>query len=266
MDKPCCNWFIERNSKQLIEKIVMKEVVPYKDLSKSKKEQVALMFDNISGKYDKINRLMTFGIDQSWRRKSLKLLLPYNPKHILDVATGTGDFAIQALKVLNPNKIVGVDISEGMLDIGKQKLKALKLEEKISLVKGDSEKLPFESNIFDAVTVAYGVRNFENLEAGLAEILRVLRPGGRLVILEATEPQNKIVKFGFDIYAKKIIPFVGSLISGDSRAYDYLQESVAKFPQGNNFIQILNKVGYTQTKWIPLTFGASSIYTGCKEY
>lgn len=243
----------------------MEEVVPYKELDKSKKEQVALMFDNISGKYDRINRIMTFGIDQSWRRKALKLLMPLQPKQMLDVATGTGDFAIQANKMLHPEKIVGIDISQGMLDIGKQKLAALKLDAQIQLLKADSESIPFSDNNFDAVTVAYGVRNFENLEKGLSEILRVLKPGGRLVILEATEPQNKIIKFGFDLYAKKIVPFIGKLISGDSRAYDYLQESVAKFPQGNEFIKIFNKVGYTDTKWMPLTFGASSIYTGCKK-
>lgn len=243
----------------------MEEVVPYKDLDKSKKEQVALMFDNISGKYDKINRIMTFGIDQSWRRKSLRLLLPHKPKQMLDVATGTGDFAIQAYKMLQPDTIVGIDISQGMLDIGKHKLEQLQLASKIQLLKADSESIPFDDNNFDAITVAYGVRNFENLEKGLSEILRVLKPGGRLVILEATEPQNKIIKFGFDLYAKKMVPFIGRLISGDSRAYDYLQESVAKFPQGVEFIKIFNKVGYTDTKWIPLTFGASSIYTGCKK-
>ncbi len=243
----------------------MEEVVPYKELDKSKKEQVALMFDNISGKYDRINRIMTFGIDQSWRRKSLRLLLANRPQLILDVATGTGDFAIQANKILNPLNIIGIDISEGMLEKGQQKLEALKLDTKIKLMKGDSENLPFEDHKFDAVTVAYGVRNFENLEKGLSEILRVLKPGGKLVVLEATEPQNKLIKFAFDLYAKRMVPFVGKMISGDNRAYDYLQESVARFPQGNEFVKILNKIGYVDTQWIPLTLGASSIYTGCKK-
>lgn len=243
----------------------MKDVTPYKDSEKSKKDQVALMFDNISGKYDKINRIMTFGIDQTWRKKALNLLKISQPQSILDVATGTGDFAIMANDILKPKEIVGVDISEGMLSYGVEKVKLLKLDSTIRLQKADSEKLPFEDNKFDAVTVSYGVRNFENLEIGLSEILRVLKPQGKLVILEATEPENKLIKFFFDLYAKKIVPMIGKLISGDGRAYSYLQESVAKFPQGNNFVQILNKLGYIKTEWIPLTFGASSIYTGCKS-
>lgn len=243
----------------------MIDVTPYNDHQKSKKEQVALMFDNISSNYDKINRIMTFGIDIAWRKKALLKLKKSAPKNLLDIATGTGDFAIMANEILNPEKIIGVDISEGMLSIGKNKITKLNLDKIITLNTGDSEKLPFEDNNFDAVTVAYGVRNFENLENGLSEILRVLKPKGTLVILEATEPDNKIVKFFFDLYAKKIVPFIGKMISGDRRAYDYLQESVAKFPQGKKFIEILQKTGFKNTAWDKLTLGASSIYIGCKE-
>lgn len=239
-------------------------VVPYKNLQKGKKEQVALMFDNISQRYDFLNRILTFGIDQSWRRTALAYLKQSQPKLILDVATGTGDFAIQAFEMLKPDKIIGIDISEGMLEVGRKKMKHHDLSSYIEMVSGDSEKIPFDDNNFDAITVSYGVRNFENLENGLAEMLRVLKPGGLVVILEASEPTNKFVKIFYNVYFKLILPKIGRLISGDGSAYSYLPESVSKFPQGNMFKNILDKLGYKNTKWVPLTFGASSVYIGSK--
>ncbi len=239
-------------------------VLPYKNLKSGKKEQVALMFDNISQRYDFLNRILTFGIDQSWRRTALSHLKVLQPKLLLDVATGTGDFAIQAYQMLKPLKIIGIDISDGMLEVGRRKMNQQNLNEVIEMVSGDSEKLPFEDNNFDAITVSYGVRNFENLENGLSEMLRVLKPGGMVVILEASEPTNKFLKVFYNLYFKVILPKIGRLISGDSSAYSYLPESVSKFPQGKNFIGILDQIGYKKTKWVPLTFGASSVYIGSK--
>lgn len=239
-------------------------VLPYKDENSGKKEQVARMFDNISHRYDFLNHFLSLGIDKVWRKKAIKLLEPSKPKIILDVATGTGDFAIQAL-VLNPTKVYGVDISEGMLDVGRKKIEGRGLGGKIELLAGDSENLPFGENKFDAVTVAFGVRNFENLEKGLSEIWRVLKPGGKLVILEFSRPTAFPMKQAYNFYFKAILPRIGRLVSSDNSAYTYLPESVAAFPDGVNFLRILETVGFKQTQCKALTFGISSIYTATKS-
>jgi demethylmenaquinone methyltransferase/2-methoxy-6-polyprenyl-1,4-benzoquinol methylase len=241
----------------------MMSVVPYKHESTGKKEQVARMFDSISGRYDFLNHLLSLGIDRSWRRKAIRMLRDSQPRYILDVATGTGDFAIQALS-LNPVKIVGIDISEGMLSKGRTKLAERNLGERIELLKGDSENIPFEENKFDAVTVAFGVRNFENLERGLQEIHRVLRPGGQVVILEFSKPRMFPFRQIFNFYFRFILPRIGSLVSKDRSAYRYLPESVREFPDGDRFIAILQKVGFNHTTCKELTFGISSVYSARK--
>jgi demethylmenaquinone methyltransferase/2-methoxy-6-polyprenyl-1,4-benzoquinol methylase len=238
-------------------------VVPYKEDSSGKKVQVARMFDSISGNYDFLNHFLSLGIDIRWRKKAIKLLAPSNPKFILDVATGTGDFAIETLK-LNPEKVIGVDISEGMLDVGRKKLKDKGYDHKIELISGDSENLPFEENKFDAVIVAFGVRNFENLEKGLAEMYRVLKPGGRMVVLEFSKPRMFPFKQLYSFYFTFILPKIGNVISKDPAAYTYLPESVQAFPDGENFVSILNRLGFKDTLCKPLTLGISSLYTGLK--
>lgn len=238
-------------------------VVPYKEEKVSKKEQVARMFDNISGRYDFLNHFLSLGIDKGWRKKAIRLLKPYSPKTILDVATGTGDFAIQAL-TLQPDKIVGVDISEGMLEVGRKKMIARGLSNKIEMRSGDSENLPFSDNNFDAVTVGFGVRNFENLEKGLLEIYRVMKPGAMLVVLEFSRPTGFPFKQVYNLYFKTILPKIGRWVSRDKAAYTYLPESVEAFPDGSNFIKILNETGFKNTACKPLTFGISSIYTAQK--
>jgi demethylmenaquinone methyltransferase/2-methoxy-6-polyprenyl-1,4-benzoquinol methylase len=238
-------------------------VVPYKGQTNSKKEQVATMFNNISYRYDFLNHFLSLGIDKLWRKKAISIIKPLKPKQILDVATGTGDFAIQALTI-HPDKITGVDISTGMLAMGRAKLKKLNLNQKIELLEGDSENLPFEENKFDAVTVAFGVRNFENLENGLLEIFRVLKPGGMVVILEFSRPMTFPFKQLFNFYFKSVLPKIGRIISKDSAAYTYLPESVEAFPDGKDFVEILTKIGFKDTACKSLTFGISSIYTGRK--
>lgn len=203
------------------------------------------------------------GIDKAWRRKAIKYLEPLNPRLMLDVATGTGDFAIQAL-ALNPEKVIGVDISEGMLHYGRKKIDALGIGEKVVLISGDSENLPFPENNFDAVTVAFGVRNFENLSKGLAEIRRVMRPGAMLVILEFSRPRKFPFRQVYNFYFKTILPRIGRLVSNDKAAYTYLPESVEVFPDGEAFEQVLRQVGFKNTTCKPLTFGVSSIYTARK--
>src|SRR5690606_23388793 len=212
--------------------------VPYKHESAGKKEQVARMLDTISARYDLLNHLLSLGMDRSWRRKAIRMVRDDKPKYILDVATGTGDFAIQAL-TLNPDKVIGIDISEGMLSKGRAKLAERKLGERIELLKGDSENIPFEENKFDAVTVAFGVRNFENLERGLQEIHRVLRPGGRLTILAFSGARMFPFRQIFNFYFRFILPQIGSLVSKDRSAYRYLPESVMEFPAGERFTTIL---------------------------
>lgn len=238
-------------------------IKPYKDAPESKKEQVATMFDNVSGNYDTLNRIMTLGIDVKWRKKVVELVSAYNHESILDIATGTGDFAIM-LAQLKPKKIVGLDISAGMLNVGIDKIKAKKLDHLIEMIVGDSENLPFEDNSFDAITVGFGVRNFENLDQGLQEIYRVLKPGGIFAVLETSQPEKFPFKQGYKFYCKYIIPTIGRLGSKDKDAYRYLPESAAVFPYGKSFNNILEKNGFNNAKNIPLTFGAASIYTATK--
>lgn len=239
-------------------------VIPYKTKDSTKKEQVAEMFNNISPKYDFLNHFLSLGIDILWRKKAIKQLKQDAPKHILDVATGTGDFAIEALS-LDPNKVIGVDISEGMLAYGKEKLKKKGLDNKIELQLGDSEKLNFSDNYFDAVIVSFGVRNFENLETGLGDILRVLKSDGKLVVLEFSKPKIFPFKQIYNFYFQYVLPTIGKLVSKDSSAYTYLPESVQAFPDGKDFLQILDKIGFKNTLCKPLTLGISSIYVAQKR-
>ncbi len=238
-------------------------VVPYKGDHTTKKEQVAKMFDNISGRYDFLNHFLSLGIDRIWRKRAIRQLESNKPKLILDVATGTGDFAVEALK-LNPDKVIGIDISEGMLEVGRRKMVRKGFYPRIELRHGDSEKLPFEENKFDAIIVAFGVRNFENLERGLEEMLRVLKPGGKVVILEFSKPTVFPFRQLYHFYFKFILPKIGRWVSRDSAAYTYLPASVQAFPDGKEFIAILSGLGYKHTACTPLTFGISSLYTGIK--
>ena len=238
-------------------------VVPYKEDSSAKKQQVARMFDSISGRYDFLNHFLSLGIDILWRKKAIGLLKTLQPKIILDVATGTGDFSIEAMS-LRPKKIIGIDISEGMLDVGRRKMREKKLEAIIELQSCDSENLPFADNFFDAVIVAFGVRNFENLERGLAEMLRVVKPGGRVVVLEFSRPSKFPMKQLYNVYFTTILPLIGRWISRDQAAYRYLPESVRAFPDGKEFIKILSDIGYKNPQCNPLTFGISSLYWGTK--
>ncbi|MCK5278487.1 MAG: bifunctional demethylmenaquinone methyltransferase/2-methoxy-6-polyprenyl-1,4-benzoquinol methylase UbiE [Cyclobacteriaceae bacterium] len=240
-----------------------KDIKPYKKEVLGKKEQVALMFNNISHKYDLLNHLLSLGIDIQWRKKAIKLLRPTNPKTILDVATGTGDFAIQSLS-LNPEKVTGVDISDGMLEIGREKIRKKNLDHIITLEHGDSENLLFKDNNFDAVIVAFGVRNFENLENGLAHMFRVLKKNGKVIILEFSKPASFPFKQIYSFYFKSILPIIGNVVSKDNSAYTYLPESVQAFPERSKFLDILNKTGFNHTECILLTFGICSIYTGIK--
>lgn len=241
----------------------MKSVTPYKNSTKGKSEQVQMMFDNIAGRYDFLNHLLSLGIDRYWRKKAIQLLTYDRPKAILDVATGTGDMAISATK-LKPDKIVGIDISEKMLKVALEKLAQLKLENRITLLHGNSENMPFEKESFDAVTVAFGVRNFENLNKGLKEIHRVLRPDGNLVILEFAHPRSFPVKQLYNLYSKTILPLTGRVISGDSSAYKYLPESIDRFPSGHKFLHELNMAGFSDTFYKKLTFGIVHIYKAKK--
>lgn len=238
-------------------------VVPYKEENTGKKEQMAKMFNNISQRYDFLNHFLSLGIDKLWRKSAIALLKPFHPQFILDVATGTGDFAVQALS-LNPQKITGIDISEGMLSVGRRKIEKLKLSHRIELQKGDSENLNFEDDTFDAVTVGFGVRNFEDLEKGLSEIRRVLKPGAILVVLEFSRPRRFPMRQLYNFYFKNILPGLGRLISKDKSAYTYLPASVEAFPDGTDFENILKKVGFKETACKALTFGISSIYTARK--
>lgn len=238
-------------------------VLPYKEQEASKKEQVSQMFDNISPKYDFLNHLLSGGIDILWRKKAIKLLKAAQPKVILDIATGTGDFAIEAL-ALKPEKIVGVDISEGMLNVGKEKIKKLGVDSIIEMQMGDSERLLFEDNTFDAVIVSFGVRNFENLEKGLTDMCRVMKSGGTCMVLEFSKPKAFPMKQLYNFYFKYILPIIGNMVSKDASAYTYLPESVQAFPDGKDFIAIFERSGFKQTQCIPLTFGISTIYIGKK--
>jgi demethylmenaquinone methyltransferase/2-methoxy-6-polyprenyl-1,4-benzoquinol methylase len=221
------------------------------------------MFNNISANYDFLNHFLSLGIDHLWRKKAVKQLQKQQPKVILDLATGTGDFAIACLR-LHPEKIIGMDISAGMLEVGKKKMKKRAFDHVIDMQLGDSENLPFEDNTFDAITVGFGVRNFDNLEKGLSEMHRVLKPGGQAVVLEFSKPKSFPIKQLFGFYSKVFIPLFGKYISKDERAYTYLPESVAVFPEGNDFMKVLEKVGYKAEKQIRLSGGIASIYLGQK--
>jgi demethylmenaquinone methyltransferase/2-methoxy-6-polyprenyl-1,4-benzoquinol methylase len=241
-----------------------KNITPYKDSSLSKKEQVASMFDTISGNYDNLNRVISFGIDVKWRKKVLQIVAKNNPKTILDIATGTGDLAILMAQT-KAEKIIGLDISSGMLKVGQQKIADKNLSNRIEMVLADSEKMPFEDNYFDAITVAFGVRNFENLEVGLTEILRVLKPNGVFIILETSVPDKTPYKQGYNFYSKNILPIIGKLFSKDNVAYGYLSESAAAFPYGEALNNILKKIGFIDVVALPQTFGVATIYSASKK-
>jgi len=241
-----------------------KIITPYEQADTGKKQQVATMFNNISKKYDFLNHFLSFGIDKIWRKKAISMLKELKPQNILDVATGTGDFAFEAIRILNPQKITGVDISEGMLSIAQSKINDRGLSGRFEVQVGDSERLNFPDEVFDAVTVAFGVRNFENLEQGLRDICRVIRPGGQAVILEFSNPRKFPVKQFYSFYSKNLLPRIGKLFSKDSRAYRYLPESIAQFPDGSNFTNLLLEAGFKQAVCKPQTFGICTIYIGTK--
>ena len=241
-----------------------KNITPYKDSGLGKKEQVAQMFDAISGNYDNLNRVISFGIDIKWRKKVLKIVNAAKPITILDIATGTGDLAILMAET-KAEQIIGLDISAGMLEVGVKKIADKNLSKTIEMVLGDSENMPFDTDYFDAVTVAFGVRNFENLEKGLTEILRVLKPEGVFVILETSVPDKTPYKQGYQFYSKNILPLIGKLFSKDNAAYGYLSESAAAFPYGETLNNILRKVGFIDVVAMPQTLGVATIYVASKK-
>jgi len=241
-----------------------KKIIPYQNSDLSKKGQVEKMFNNISKEYDILNRVISFGIDVSWRKKIVKILKSKNPSTILDVATGTGDLAIAMVKT-NAQKIIGLDISKGMLDVGIEKIKDRNLNNTIEMVIGDSENLKYENDFFDAITVSFGVRNFESLDSGLSEIFRVLKPNGSLVILETSNPTKFPFKQFYRFYSKFILPSIGKIFSKDKVAYNYLSESSAEFPYGEKFNNILKKIGFTNVVDFPQTFGVATIYVASKS-
>ena len=238
-------------------------IKPYNEDGK-KTEQVERMFDNIAHAYDKLNHTLSLGIDRSWRRKAIAWLRPFRPQHIMDVATGTGDFAILACRELNPDELIGTDISEGMMNVGREKVKQLGLDKQISFAKEDCTALSFPDNRFDAITVAFGIRNFEHLDLGLKEMYRVLVPGGHLVILELSEPEHFPMKQGYAVYSKVVIPALGRLLSKDRSAYTYLPESIKAFPQGEIMQEIIRKAGFSQVEFKRLTMGTCTLYFATK--
>ncbi|EDM43783.1 ubiquinone/menaquinone biosynthesis methyltransferase [unidentified eubacterium SCB49] len=239
-------------------------ITPYKDHQGSKKEQVEEMFDNISGNYDGLNRVISMGIDQKWRKKVIDLITSKQPKSYLDIATGTGDLALQFAERLPDTKIVGLDLSEGMLSMARKKVEGTSLQQQIDFIKGDSEALPFSDNSFEAITVSFGIRNFQNLEKGLSEILRVLAPGGIFVILETSVPTKFPFKQGYGVYSKAILPLIGKIFSKDKVAYRYLSESASVFPFGEKLNNILQKIGFKQVEHKPQTLGVATIYSATK--
>ena len=241
-----------------------KNVTPYKNSDLSKKDQVTQMFDAISGNYDNLNRVISFGIDVKWRKKIVALVSAKKPNVILDIATGTGDLAI-LLAQTKAKKIIGLDISAGMLNVGIEKIKQKNLSNQIEMIIGDSENMPFDDNYFDAITVSFGIRNFENLEKGLIEILRVLKPSGTFVILETSNPTQFPFKQGYQFYANFILPIIGKLFSKDNTAYGYLSESAQNFPFGEALNNILRKIGFIDVVAMPQTFGAATIYSASKK-
>lgn len=249
---------------QPMTKFAHDDVVPLEHSVLTKKEQVAEMFDDIAFRYDFLNRFLSAGVDVKWRKTAIKQLKELAPKVILDVATGTADVAIMSTKILAPEKIIGIDISDGMLELGRKKIEQQGLSSTIELLNGDSETINFNDNTFDAVTVAFGVRNFENLEKGLSEIRRVLKPGGKLVVLEFSKPKAPVMKQLYTIYMKVAAPAIGKLFSKNRNAYKYLDESIKKFPEGKNFTSILDNLGYRNTYRKTLSLGICSIYCGEK--
>ncbi len=240
------------------------EVKPYNEEDSSKKEQVTKMFDTISGEYDGLNRMISLGLDQKWRANVVDMIAATNPDTIMDIATGTGDLVIQMAQKTNASKLTGLDISSGMLEVGKIKVKKEDLDNRIEMVLGDSEELPFENDSIDAVTVSYGVRNFEDLEKGLSEIRRVLKPQGILVILETSVPTKFPFKQGYYVFSKLVVPTIGKLFSKDKIAYGYLQKSASTFPYGERFNNILKKVGFNNVEHFLQFHGASTIYKAIK--
>lgn len=239
-------------------------IVPFKESELTKKQQVASMFNKIAFRYDFLNRFLSAGIDIGWRKKAIRELKSLKPKQVLDVATGTGDVAILMQQMLAPQKITGIDISDGMLDVGRKKIEKLGLQAHIELLNGDSETINFENNSFDAITVAFGVRNFEHLETGLKEMLRVLKPGGKMVVLEFSRPKQVAFKGMYNLYMKIVAPGVGQMFAKNKDAYQYLNDSVQKFPEGSKFVDILNAVGFKQTYSKALSLGICTIYCGSK--
>ncbi|MFK7001726.1 bifunctional demethylmenaquinone methyltransferase/2-methoxy-6-polyprenyl-1,4-benzoquinol methylase UbiE [Flavobacterium oreochromis] len=237
---------------------------PYKNSNSSKKEQVSKMFDTISHEYDRLNRVISFGIDVQWRKRIVKLVGSIHPKKVLDIATGTGDLAI-LMKDTQAEKIIGLDISAGMLEVGREKIEKKGLSKQIELILGDSENIPFEDNSFDAITVSFGIRNFENLEKGLSEILRVLKPGGIFVILETSVPERFPFKQGYRFYTQMIMPIIGTIFSKDKVAYRYLADSASIFPYGKALNNILQKIGFIDVKHTPQTMGVATIYSASKK-
>jgi demethylmenaquinone methyltransferase/2-methoxy-6-polyprenyl-1,4-benzoquinol methylase len=240
-------------------------IVPFKDSGKSKKEQVATMFDQIAGRYDFLNHFLSGGIDRGWRKRAVWELQEVQPRLVLDVATGTADVAILTWKLIRPERIIGIDISEGMLALGREKVNKLLLNKHIELLKGDSEAIKFPDNTFDAITVAFGVRNFENLEQGLSEMYRVLKPGGKAVILEFSRPKKLWFKKLYNLYLNIIAPRAGQWLSRNRDAYQYLNQSVKAFPEGETFLHILQQVGFSETKLKRLSLGICTIYCGRKK-
>jgi demethylmenaquinone methyltransferase/2-methoxy-6-polyprenyl-1,4-benzoquinol methylase len=241
-----------------------KIITPYQDSEKGKKEQVAQMFDTISENYDGLNKVISFGTDAKWKKRILKMVQEKQPTTILDIATGTGDLAI-LFSTTSAQEIIGLDISQGMLEIGKQKIQAKNLNDKIQMVLGDGENIPYANDYFDVITVAYGVRNFENLERGLGEILRVLKPGGQLLILETSVPTQFPFKQGYYVYTNFVMPMIGKLFSKDQKAYQYLSTSAQNFPFGEVLNNILRKIGFIDVQHLPQTMGVATIYKASKK-
>lgn len=238
-------------------------IKPYDQESK-KGEQIEQMFDNIAPAYDRLNHTLSMGIDKSWRRKAINWLKPFRPRRIMDAATGTGDFAILACRKLMPEQLIGTDISEGMMNVGKEKVKKEGLANKITFAREDSTSLSFADGSFDAITVAFGIRNFENLDKGLSEMHRVLDTNGHLVILELTTPEYFPMKQLYTIYSKMVIPTIGRLISKDRSAYNYLPQSIKAFPQGETMKKIIEQAGFSKVQFKRLTFGICTLYTATK--
>ena len=240
------------------------QIVPFKESELSKKDQVADMFNNIAFRYDFLNRFLSAGIDIGWRKKAINELKLFNPELVLDVATGTADVALLTYKMLGTKKIIGIDIADGMLEVGRKKISEQGLSEHITLINGNSEQLSFNDNHFNGITVAFGVRNFQHLEKGLSEMLRVLKPGGKVVILEFSKPTTFGLSQLYQLYMNFITPIIGKLFSKNKEAYQYLNDSVQAFPEGATFLKIMNEVGFTQTYLKKLSFGICTIYCGSK--